>query len=142
MKIKIIVLCIVLSGISLFAQPKEERIRHLLDISGSGALTMQIMDTIIPEFNKLVPDIPEDFWVRFRDKINVDDFYDLIIPIYNKYYTLDEINELIAFYNTPLGKKLISTTPIITQESYAAGQNWGRMLGEQIANELRIEGLL
>lgn len=36
--------------------------------------------------------------------------------VYKKYFTKDEIKELISFYGTPLGRKLIESTPLLLQE--------------------------
>ena len=39
------------------------------------------------------------------------------IELYNANFTEDEINELIEFYQTPLGKKTLSALPRITAEA-------------------------
>ena len=44
----------------------------------------------------------------------------------------DEIREMIAFYETPVGQKLSSSLPAITREGFVAGQQ----LGEEIAAEM------
>lgn len=45
-------------------------------------------------------------------------------PVYEKHLTEADLNEVIKFYNSPVGKKLAGKTPAITQESMAAGQTW------------------
>jgi hypothetical protein len=62
------------------------------------------------------------------------------IPVYNKYYTHDEIKQLIAFYESSLGKKLVEVTPLLTQETMIIGQKWGEKLGQDIVDELIREG--
>jgi uncharacterized protein len=66
----------------------------------------------------------------------------MIIPNYDKYYTMEEINKMIEFYQTPLGKKVISTMPQIMQESVQAGQSWGKEVGEKVYNSLKEKGHL
>ena len=63
-----------------------------------------------------------------------------MVPIYDKYYTEEEINQIIAFYNSPVGKKMISTMPLVMQESMAAGQAWGKQLAAKVAQELKENG--
>ena len=39
-----------------------------------------------------------------------------IVPIYDKYYSPEELREIIAFYKTPAGQKMIEVTPKIMSE--------------------------
>ena len=50
------------------------------------------------------------------------------------------INKMIEFYQTPLGKKLVSTLPQIMQESMQVGQSWGKEVGDKIYNSLKEKG--
>ena len=38
-------------------------------------------------------------------------------PAFSKHFTIEEIKEITAFYETPTGQKFISTTPTVMQES-------------------------
>ncbi len=49
-----------------------------------------------------------------------------IVDVWANNFTLDEIKGMRAFYNTPLGQKLIQTLPAVTQQGMAAGQGWGQ----------------
>jgi hypothetical protein len=42
---------------------------------------------------------------------------DVYYPAFSKHFTVAEIKELIAFYESPIGQKFISTTPTVMQES-------------------------
>lgn len=43
-------------------------------------------------------------------------------PLYARYYTLDEVRGLTAFYASPLGRKMISITPQLSADSMAISQ--------------------
>lgn len=64
----------------------------------------------------------------------------LIFPIYDKYFSDEEIVALIAFYESPLGKKTTSVLPQIMNESLAVGEILGREVQEsameRIGNEV------
>lgn len=70
---------------------------------------------------------------------------DLLVEIYHRHLDDKEIRGLIAFYETPLGKKLIEVTPAISQESVAAGMAWGQrmapILNQRITDRLKKEGI-
>ncbi|MFA5059573.1 MAG: DUF2059 domain-containing protein [Candidatus Omnitrophota bacterium] len=57
---------------------------------------------------------------KLREAIKVDDIIERLVPVYDKYFTEDELKGLIAFYQSPLGKKLLRTTPMIMQDGMAA----------------------
>ena len=70
---------------------------------------------------------------------------DLIVPIYARYFTLSEIEELLDFYRTPIGRKTIEVMPLLTQESMQVGQSWGMaigpVIGRRVSERLAAEGI-
>ena len=58
----------------------------------------------------------------FEKYISFEALKDDLIKIYCKYYTDEDIKGLIAFYKTPLGKKVLKQTPQIASESMLIGQ--------------------
>jgi uncharacterized protein len=142
---KIILVFILVIGTSFFniyGQTKDDDIIKLLRISGSVKLADQMMTAMIPQYKKLVPNIPDIFWDKFIEKINMDDFLHLCVPVYSKYYTHDEIKQLINFYESPLGKKMVEVAPLMSQETMLIGRKWGEKLAQDIVNELTKEGYL
>jgi hypothetical protein len=142
MKKTILIVAFIIGTFNIYGQTKSDDILRLLRMSGSGNLANQMMDAMIPQFQQLVPEIPSIFWVRFKEKLDVDDLLYACIPAYSKYYTHDEIKQLIAFYESPLGRKLVEVTPLITQETMLIGQKWGEKLGQDIVIELLNEGYI
>jgi hypothetical protein len=55
-----------------------------------------------------------------------NDLTNQIIDVWANNFTIDDLKGLRAFYNTPLGQKLIQTLPAITQQGMSAGQAWGQ----------------
>jgi len=47
---------------------------------------------------------------------------DAIYPLYDKFYTEQELRDLIAFYRTPTGQKVIETLPQLFSESQIAAR--------------------
>jgi hypothetical protein len=131
-----------MSVFSIYGQTKNDDILKLLRISGSDKLADQIMNAMIPQFQQLVPEIPNVFWIKFNKKLNVDDLLYACIPAYNRYYTHDEIKRLIVFYESSLGKKVVEVTPLLSQETMAIGQKWGEKLAQDIVNELIGDGYM
>jgi len=120
---------------------KKADIQKLLDLSGSGEMGIDAMNRMIGGFRKSMPNVPEEFWTSFMKEVSKDDLLNLVIPVYDKHLTHDEIKELIKFYESPIGKKLISVNPQIMKESMAAGEEWGRKIAERVLKKLQDQGL-
>ncbi len=69
---------------------------------------------------------------------------DRVIPLYDKHYTHGEIQELIRFYETPLGQKVCALRPRIAKEGMAVAEDWIRflepLLVQALARGLEKEG--
>ncbi len=50
----------------------------------------------------------------------IDNLLDAMIPVYQKHFTKGNIDDLLAFYSTPTGQKLIKELPAITAEAMQA----------------------
>lgn len=124
------------------AQTKSvtEHAKQLLEISETGKLGIQIMANMVVSFKKTMPKVPQEFWDRFIKEASPDDFIEMLIPVYVKHYTDDELIDLIEFYKSPIGKKVIEKLPLISQDSMKAGSEWGKKLGEKIMNDLINSG--
>jgi hypothetical protein len=79
------------------------------------------------------------FFAKFHSKIGPTQILDLAVPIYDEYYTHDEIKGLIQFYETPLGQKLASVQPKMSVELQNVGRKWGAGLGRDSMLEVFSE---
>jgi len=129
-------------GQSVPSAEMQEDIRSLMEVMGAGNLAVQMMNQMLGPMKQAMPNVPEEFWAKFMAKLDMSEVIDMIVPIYAKYFTHDEIKQLLAFYRTPLGQKVIATLPAVIQESMLAGQKWGEQLGQQVVDELKAEGYL
>jgi uncharacterized protein len=47
----------------------------------------------------------------------IDSYLEELVPIYQRHFTKIEVDELISFYASPVGQKLLHEQPLLTQES-------------------------
>lgn len=121
---------------------KDKDIRLLLDLSGSGKIAEQMVNQMIGIFSGQNPNVPQEFWDGFRKQAKADDFIELIVPIYAAHFSGDEVKELIKFYQSPIGKKLVKEQPLMMTESMQVGQAWGARLGAKISRQLQEKGFI
>ena len=128
---------------------KAADIRRLMQVTGAAGLGVQVMqgmettlraslESSLPpgEYRATLIDL---FLAKFRSKATGDALVALVIPIYDRHFTDDEIKQLTAFYETPVGKKAVAELPKVVSESQEAGKIWGQQLGAQTMNEVLAE---
>ncbi len=81
-----------------------------LDAIAAGGVTITE-----PMQNLVLEESRREFGTRFGD---IKFLTDLHAPIYAEYFTAEEILEIVAFYETPSGQKLMSTSPAVNQAFY------------------------
>lgn len=128
---------------------KEADIRRLLDLVGTKDLLVQsfgemskalkpVLTNSLPpgEYREKLIDL---FLAKFTAKENLQQFVELAIPAYDKNFSHQEILSLIAFYQTPLGRKTISVLPKLTTDLQEEGRKWGENLGRQAMTDVLTE---
>jgi len=128
---------------------KDAAIRKLFEVMGTKDAMRQVIasmsGTIRPVLESSLPrgeyraQLIDLFFQRLQVKLRVDDLLELAIPIYDKYFSLEDIDGLTKFYQTPLGKKAISVLPQVLLEAQAAGKKLGQEMGRQSMIEVLDE---
>ena len=65
-----------------------------------------------------------------------------VIPVYKKYLTLDDLKEIIKFYETPVGKKLSEMNPKATAEILPIAQQIGMQTMQELMQKAQEKGYL
>lgn len=121
----------------------DNDIRKFLKITNTEESFQQVMPAMIAQFKTLRPDIPNDIWKTLAKEMKREGASGLIekmIPLYKKHFTHGDIKGLIAFFESPVGQKYAEKTPIITQESMAVGQEWGKEIAQKVQQKLKRKG--
>jgi hypothetical protein len=64
---------------------------------------------------------------------------DLMANAYAAHFTEAELKEMLAFYNSPTGKKYVAEMPKVMQESLAAAREWGAKFSDKVIARVREE---
>ena len=59
--------------------------------------------------------------------------------VYAKHFTEQELKDLVTFYKTPLGQKVLAQEPRTVQASMTYMNQWAQSFSETVANEFRSE---
>ena len=112
--------------------------------SGSDATLKMIPEQILSMIEQQAPALPESVKAEIQAMFSEEallSLMDRMVPIYAKYYTQQDMDDLIAFYDTPLGKKLSTVQPQITLESMSVAQQWAAEIGQKVAVKIMQSGV-
>lgn len=121
---------------------KINSIKELMTITGAENLTQQILNQSITSMKAQFPQVPQVFWNEFSAGVTADQLINRLMPIYDKYLTDEDIKQLIAFYRTPVGKKIISVSPQIASDSLNIGQQYGKEVAQRAIQKLQEQGYI
>lgn len=115
------------------------KLKHLFEVSGTSESYKSAVTQMITMFKQQYTDVSSDVWAEFESeflKTSLDELTQMLVPVYNKYLTSEDLDGLISFYLSPAGAKYAKVTPFITQESMQVGQEWGMKLGQAFAEKM------
>ncbi len=129
---------------------KKADILKLMDITGSDNMPAQIAGAITQNMaNSLKqarPEIPARFYTNldkdltalFKEKVNAPGgLTEKTVASYNKYFTQAELKEVLAFYQSPTGKKSITNMALIANEGMMEARKLAQSLGPDIEQRIK-----
>lgn len=119
---------------------KRSEIRKLIELTGAANVSTDVLRQVIEPLRSGFPQVPDEFWDSFMKEVRADDLIDLIVPIYDRYYTRDDIRDLTRFYQSPVGQKTIKILPKLSAEAINAGQEWGKGVADRAMRKLKEQG--
>ncbi|TDK45982.1 DUF2059 domain-containing protein [Algoriphagus formosus] len=128
--------CLILPNIS--KAQSNETVNQLMEVmqiseSMSGMVDMMKQN---PAFSSSVP---ADFWDEFKAEITSDELIAEVAEVYKKYYTEEEMLQLIEFYSSPIGKKTLEITPQLSGETMQIGQRYGMQVFQKLMEKSGTE---
>ncbi len=114
--------------------------RQLIAASGQADSAKAAMNQMLDYLERSFPQVPQQFWTDARAELSPEPLMEELALVYLRAFTVDEINGLIAFYQSPLGQQLLARQPQIQREAMAAGQRYGEQAARKLMAEIESAG--
>ena len=62
-----------------------------------------------------------------------------LMRVYTQFFTEQELKDAVAFYKTPLGKKLLTEEPKVAEASMKVADEWSQKFAGEVAAKMRAE---
>ena len=75
-----------------------------------------IRQSMQANIERIIAQSPAEKRAELKTVFDINGIIQQLVPVYDKYYSPEELREIIAFYKTPAGQKMIEVTPKIMSE--------------------------
>ena len=140
---------------SAFDPERLKLAREMLQLSGMEALSSQMLELVSrhvselvrrhnPDQGEVISEIIETVLVP-EAKRRAPEMSEAMARLYAERFTAPELQDVVDFYRTPTGRKLVAASPELLSEGNRLGQAWGRLIVEEswprLVERLREKGL-
>jgi hypothetical protein len=138
------------------ADPKAlELAAEVVDAAGMKSIATQMMSQIGPGLTQMVVQAnpgkeseANEVMQRFiipRIQEQIPELLHEAALLYAKHFSTDELGQMVAFYKSTVGQKLVSEQPKMMQEMAMVAQTWGQKIAieslKAYADEFKKRGL-
>jgi hypothetical protein len=102
-------------------------------IEKSKSTLMQMSPNLFKDLNDVANNLRKEFAPRL-DTLRAD-----VARIYASRFTEQEMKDTLAFYKSPLGKKILTEEPAFVDRSMSAAQDWAIKLNDEVLQRFRAE---
>lgn len=122
--------------------------RELISITGATTLFSPLIAGVVeqakvlflqqnPALSKDLNDIATKLRTELQPRFS--ELTDEVARLYATNFTEQELKDILAFYKTAAGKKLLTEQPRLIDSSMKFGQDWANKLSDQVIAKMREE---
>lgn len=110
---------LMLSSIQQMEQRMPEQMRASVAgiVQNDTSMSAQQKREAMASIERVIPPMVAQLHGVLADPVLIDEIMVEMVPVYVQNYTVDEIKQLTALYQTPLGQKILASMPKIAAQS-------------------------
>ena len=122
--------------------------KEIVDVTGATALFNPLIAGVVEQAKNLFlqqnPGLGKDL-NEIATKMRADlaprftELTDEVAKLYAAHFSEAELKQVLAFYKSPVGMKLIAEQPKVGEESLKFAQDWANKLSDQVTANMRDE---
>ena len=119
-KLFIITMLVFTINITVFSAetPKQKKIKELFQVMDIQAATNEMSEMILNDTDSMKLSKNQKAAMQKEMQSMMDYVLNKQAELYDRHFTEQEIDDILNFYKTPAGKKIIEETPKITKELF------------------------
>ena len=133
------VLALMLTAWTMQAEDTEKiaNIKRIIDLTGGDAAANQIFDQIAQTLKASGGPGGDRMLAEFRKQFDIKKFNEIAIRAYDKNLTGEDVKGILAFYESPVGKRMIQAMPNVMSDMMTETLQMTREITEKIQKSLQ-----
>ena len=120
MKIKTIIVLFILScSISAMAGEKRNLVIKMLEVTEAKKNHELVIQSYVERFSENPVMNTDEFKTYFQEAMAWDELIEPMMSIYVESYTEEELQAIVKFFGSPIGKSFIKKSPEVNQKATA-----------------------
>jgi hypothetical protein len=122
--------------------------KELLELKGAAQMFDPVVTGVIeqtkgvlqqtnPQLSKDLTDVGKQLGIEFAPRRA--EVIDAAARAYATRFTEQELKDVVAFYKSPAGKKMLTQEPLVLDETFGFVQQWQGRIGEDVMSRFRAE---
>ena len=122
--------------------------KELLELKGAAQMFDPVMTGVIeqtkgallqtnPQLSKDLTDVGKQLGTEFAPRRA--EIINEAAKFYAARFTEQELKDVVTFYKSPSGKKMLAQEPLVLDDTFAFVQQWQGRIGEDVMNRFRAE---
>jgi uncharacterized protein len=149
-----LLLCLLAAPVSLARQNSNDApaskadVERFFEAMHTRELINAMMDTMRKQMRQIIHEqvakqqnLPPGFEAQevkgvdeMLRNLPIEEILQAMIPVYEKHFTKRDIDDLVAFYSSPTGQKMLKELPAVTAESMQVSQG---IIQRRVAEQMR-----
>ena len=118
----------------------EDQIREYMQLSGALPITRQLMDKMVHAMQlTAAPYYPASMWDDMRAEFAKLDIISAYVPLYQRYFSQEDMQKVLDFYRSPAGKNLLAIQPLLIHDAQGIMRQKGQDIGLAVYNRHKDE---
>ena len=102
-------------------------------IEQAKGVFLQSNPNLSKDLNEVAAKLRAEYAARSEEIVND------VAKLYASRFTEQELKDTLAFYKSPLGRKLLVEEPAVLDQSMRNAQTWANRFSEEVINKMRAE---
>ena len=122
--------------------------KELLALKGAAAMFDPVVVGVIeqtkgallqtnPQLSKDLTEVGKQLGIEFGPRRA--EIMDAAAKAYASHFSEQDLKDIVTFYKTPAGQKMVAQEPLVLDETFGFIQQWQGRFGEEVMNRFRAE---
>ncbi len=104
------------------------QVYEILNLTGMNTQKREMLDGLLPHLQEIMPWMPADVVADLQRTLGTADFEGAMVRSFQQRLSTEDAAQIIAFYQSPAGRHMITVMPTVLNE----GQDAVAELGQQV----------